>query len=70
MYFFQIQNLTFLRHYIKKFKKNGDQSNYSILYTLNLFYAGFKPVFVLVVPSKLSWGRTFENLISGVACLI
>ena len=26
--------------------------------------------FFLVVPSKLSWGRTFENFISGLACLI
>ena len=28
-----IQNLTFLRHYKNMFKKNGDKSKYSILYT-------------------------------------
>ena len=26
----------------------------------NLLYAGFRTVFVLVVPSKLSWGCTLE----------
>ena len=33
-------------------------------------YSGFKIVFVVVVSSKLSCGRTFENVMSGSACLI
>ena len=35
-------------------------------------YASFKTVFfvVLVVPSKLSWGRTFDKFISVVTSLI
>ena len=32
-YFCHTQNQIFLRHYVKKFKKKGDKSEYSILYT-------------------------------------
>ena len=34
------------------------------------WYAGFRTVFVLALSSKVSWGRTFEKLMSGAECLI
>ena len=49
-YFFHIQNQTFLRHYVKKFKKNGDKSKYSILYTPYL-----EPFAMLVSKQFLFW---------------
>ena len=49
-YFFHIQNQTFLRHYVKKFKKNGDKNKYSILYTSYL-----EPFAMLVSKQFLFW---------------
>ena len=31
-----------------------------------LWYAGFRTIFVSVVPSKLSWGHTLEVFVQGV----
>ena len=45
-----IQNQTFLRHYVKKLKKNGDKSKYSILNTPYL-----KP-FAMLVSNSFCFG--------------
>ena len=64
---FKVQNQIFLRHYVKKFKKNGDKSKYSILYTPYLKH------FAMLVSKQFS--LYLHNLvgaafISGAACLI
>ena len=58
----------FLHFYLKKkirfciLKKNNNDCTPPIL---NLWYAGFRTVFVLGEPSKLSWGRKFLYLQIG-----
>ena len=70
-YFDDLEKIVFFKTQYTKAKNTHDYDFFvgpHLSYKLG-FYP-FKAVFVLVVPSKLTWGYTFENFMSGVACLI